>query len=104
MMKISICIPQYNRIDYLLKSLRMIEEQTYPDIEIVVSDDCSTDDTEEQIKRFKPQCKYPIVYHRNTVNVGYDANYRKCIELASGDYAIVIGNDDSIIPNSSIEY
>ena len=44
-MKISICIPQYNRINYLLKSLSIIERQLYPDIEIVISDDCSTDDT-----------------------------------------------------------
>lgn len=48
-MKISICIPQYNRIEYLLKSLRIIEEQTYPNIEISISDDCSSDDTVEKI-------------------------------------------------------
>jgi glycosyltransferase involved in cell wall biosynthesis len=103
-MKISICIPQYNRIDYLLKSLEMIGNQTHADIEVVVSDDCSTDDTEQKIKQFQTGYKYQLIYHRNEKNIGYDANYRQSIALASGDYAIVIGNDDSIYGDDSIEY
>jgi glycosyltransferase involved in cell wall biosynthesis len=38
-MKISICIPHYNRIEYLLKSLKIIEQQSYKNVEIVISDD-----------------------------------------------------------------
>lgn len=101
-MKISICVPQYNRINYLLKSLAMIEEQTYPDIEVVISDDCSTDDTVEKITELIPKYKYPLILDRNPVNYGYDRNYRKCIEMGSGDYAFVIGNDDSIYGKTSI--
>ncbi len=102
-MKISICIPQYNRIEYLLKSLAQIERQTYPDIEISISDDCSSDDTVEKIEALKAHYKYPIVFDRNPVNYGYDRNYRKCIEMGTGDYAFVIGNDDSIEGENSIE-
>ena len=101
--KISLCIPQYNRIDYLLKSLEIIARQTYPNIEIVISDDCSTDDTTASIEKISPNYKYNIRYERNEVNLGYDRNYRKCIELATGEYALVIGNDDSIKGNDSIE-
>lgn len=97
-MKISICIPQYNRIDFLLKSLSLIEKQTYPSIEVVVSDDCSTDHTEQAITALVPVYKFPLIYKRNTGNMGYDRNFRQSIELASGDYVIVIGNDDSINP------
>jgi len=103
-MKISICIPQYNRIHYLLKSLLIIEKQTYPDIEIAISDDCSTDETVAEIKRLSLTYKYPIVFDKNPINMGYDRNYRKCIEMASGDYAFVIGNDDSISGEKSIEF
>ena len=103
-MKISICIPQYNRINYLLKSLAIIAEQTYQNIEIVISDDCSTDDTEQKINLLKPNYKYPIIYHRYEKNEGYDRNYRKCIEVASGEYAFVIGNDDSINGKNSIQF
>lgn len=101
-MKISICIPQYNRIQYLLRSLQIIENQTYPEIELVISDDCSTDETESEIKNLIPTYKYPIVYYKNEVNKGYDFNYRKCIELGSGDYCLVIGNDDSLVKPENI--
>jgi glycosyltransferase involved in cell wall biosynthesis len=101
-MRISICVPQYNRINYLLKSLKQIEEQEYPDIEVVVSDDCSTDDTEKEIRELQKNYKYPLVFSRNEKNLGYDRNYRKCIELASGEYCIVIGNDDTIYQPSGI--
>lgn len=102
-MKISICIPQYNRIHYLLKSLAIIAKQTYSDIEISISDDCSTDETVTEIQQLSKTYKYPIVFDRNKVNMGYDRNYRKCIEIASGDYVFVIGNDDSIYGEESIE-
>lgn len=101
-MKVSICIPQYNRINYLLRSLEIIAKQTYQNIEIVVSDDCSADDTEARIKALALTYKYPIIFSRNEKNEGYDRNYRKCIELATGDYAFLIGNDDSIVGNDSI--
>lgn len=103
-MKISICIPQYNRIQYLLKSLRQIELQDYNDIEIVVSDDGSTDDTENEIRKLQLNYKYPVVFHKNEINLGYDRNYRKSMELATGDYCIVIGNDDSIYEPGSISF
>lgn len=103
-MKISICIPQYNRIDYLIKSLHIIEEQTYQDIEIVISDDCSSDDTVQRIEALTPHYKYPIILSVNEKNLGFDRNYRKCIELGTGDYAFVIGNDDSINGKDSITF
>jgi glycosyltransferase involved in cell wall biosynthesis len=103
-MKISICIPQYNRIQYLLKSLEIIAFQSYDNIEIVISDDCSIDDTESQINRIKLLYKFPIVYHKNSVNKGYDFNYRNCISLGTGDYCFVIGNDDSIYGIKSIQF
>jgi glycosyltransferase involved in cell wall biosynthesis len=103
-MKISICIPQYNRIELLVKSLKIIEKQTYPDIEIVVSDDCSTDDTMAQIENLKRDYKYPIVLEKFEKNMGYDRNYRRCIELGTGDYCFVIGNDDTLMTEDAIEH
>ena len=63
-MKISICIPQYNRIAYLLKSLKQIEAQDYQDIEVVVSDDRSSDNTEEAILELQKNYKYPLVFQQ----------------------------------------
>ena len=103
-MKISISIPQYNRIAYLMKSLQLIEGQEYSNIEVVISDDRSDDETEVMITSLQKTYRFPLIYSRNETNLGYDRNYRKSIELASGDYCIVIGNDDSIYQPGSIAF
>ncbi|HEY0678977.1 MAG TPA: glycosyltransferase family 2 protein [Chitinophagaceae bacterium] len=95
-MKISLCIPQYNRINFLLKNLEILSRQTYDDVEIVISDDCSTDDTEQQIRQLQKNFRYPIIYSRNPTNFGYDRNLRRSMELATGDYVFILGNDDSL--------
>ena len=88
----------------MLRSLAIIERQTYPNIEISISDDCSTDNTVNEIRKLIPKYKFPIIFDKNEMNLGYDRNYRKCIEMASGDYALVIGNDDSLVNDSDIEF
>lgn len=95
-MRISICIPQFNRAGILIESLRRISCQTYKDIEIIISDDKSTDDTVEQITALQKTYKYPIVLSVSEQNLGYDRNYRRSIELSSGDYAFILGNDDTL--------
>jgi glycosyltransferase involved in cell wall biosynthesis len=95
-MKMSICIPQYNRIKFLLASLERVKSQTFRNIEICISDDCSTDDTEERIRELIPVYPFPIVYSRNEKNLGYDANLRNALGLATGDYCFILGNDDSL--------
>lgn len=101
-LKVSICIPQYNRIAFLAENIRRISSQTYPHIEIVVSDDQSTDDTQEQITALASDYPFPILYSRNEKNLGYDANLRRSMELASGDYCVILGNDDTLARNDAI--
>ncbi|MCZ4244706.1 glycosyltransferase family 2 protein [Pedobacter punctiformis] len=101
-MKISICIPQYNRIQYLKISLLKIAEQKEAEIEIVISDDASTDDTSLQIEELKKTYPFPINYFRFESNQGYDRNLRKSLELASGDYCFILGNDDTLIDDKVI--
>ncbi len=103
MIKVSVCIPQHNRIKYLLKNLDIISEQTYPNIEIAISDDGSTDDTESVIRKIIGKHKYPVVYSRSSENMGYDRNTRKSMEIASGDYCIVLGNDDSFADKNAVQ-
>ena len=102
-MKVSICFPQSNRIHYLLKSLSIIQNQSYENIEIVISDDCSTDQTSIEISKIMENYKYPIIYQKNEQNRGYDYNFRKCIELSNGEYCLVLGNDDSLVKSDNIE-
>jgi glycosyltransferase involved in cell wall biosynthesis len=102
-MKISLCIPQYNRIKYLIRNLEILSKQTYKNIEIVVSDDASTDNTKEEIDAYNRFSRFPVVYYRHEKNVGYDANLRKSMELASGDYCFILGNDDTLFTDDVIE-
>ncbi len=102
--KISICIPQYNRSAYLVASLKYIEQQTYEHIEVVISDDCSTDDTEAVIQSIQKSYRYPIIYHRFQENAGYDRNTRKSLELATGQYCFILGNDDTLNKKDDIAF
>jgi len=103
-MKISICIPQYNRIAFLLKNLEWIAKQNYSDIEVVISDDCSKDNTDIEIRKLIPTYKYPIIYKRNEKNLGYDGNLRQSMELATGDYCFILGNDDTLNEPNDIQF
>ena len=96
--KLSICIPTYNRENYLSQLLESIVIQAPNDgsIEICVSDNASTDNTEAMIRHYRNQFNY-IVYHCNDTNLGADKNYLKCVALASGEYCWLMGSDDQLI-------
>ena len=96
MIKISICIPQYNRIEYLKINLKKIDLQKDANLEVIISDDASTDNTATQIAELQKSYRYPLTYHKFEKNVGYDKNLRKSMELASGDYCFILGNDDTL--------
>jgi len=98
-MKISICIPQFNRIYCLIKCLDCLQDQCYSDFEVVISDDCSRDDTTSVIHQYMKTSKYPITYFKFDENQGYDRNLRKSLELANGKYCLVLGNDDTLTHN-----
>jgi glycosyltransferase involved in cell wall biosynthesis len=79
-----------------MRNLYTIQLQTYDNIEIVISDDKSSDDTVAKIIDLQSDYRFPIILNVNETNAGYDRNYRKSIELATGEYAMVLGNDDTL--------
>ncbi len=90
---ISICIPTYNRASYLRETLESILPQLGPDLEVVVSDNGSTDGTEEIIRQY--QSRNPAIrYFRNDSNEGFDRNILRCVERADGEYVWFFGSDD----------
>lgn len=103
-MRLSICIPTYNRGPFIGELLDSILTQTGHDcdIEVVVSDNASTDDTQAIIQTY--QKRLPgIVYHRAKQNMGADRNFLKVVELATGDYCWLMGSDDKLEPGSIAE-
>jgi len=92
---VSICIPTYNRKEYLKETIDSILAQTYKDYEIVIVDDGSTDRTEDMIK----QLGIPVTYHWQQ-NSGDAAARNKLIELAQGEYISFIDSDDLLLPDA----
>lgn len=93
--KVSICIPTYNRKEYLKETINSILDQTYKNYEIVIVDDGSTDGTEEMIKNLD----FPITYCWQE-NGGDAAARNKLIELATGKYISFLDSDDLLIPDA----
>lgn len=94
---ISIGIPTYNRADiFLRQALNSALSQTYPNIEIIVSDNCSTDNTEEIVKSYNDP---RIRYFKQKVNIGSVPNSNFCLEQAMGDYYMLHHDDDLLDPD-----
>lgn len=91
---VTIAIPTYNRANgYLRQAIRAALSQTYPEIEIIISDNCSTDNTGEIVKEYKDS---RIRYFRQGHNIGMNNNFNFCIEKARGKYFLLLPDDDLI--------
>ncbi len=101
--KLSICIPTYNRGKFLPdlfeSILSEIDEENRSVIEVVVSDNASGDNTEgvicEYSKKFEDKA-VKFTYFRWDSNKGADRNFLKVVEVASGEYCWLMGSDDKV--------
>ena len=89
-MKLSICIPTWNRCKDLDRCLNSIMGQITQEVEIIVCDNNSTDGTENMVKQYQ----FPIRYYKNDTNIGAEANALKVASYAIGDYIWILGDDD----------
>ncbi len=100
--KISVCIPAYNRSTVLPALLESVLTQDFDDFEVVINEDGSPE--REQIRAVVESYagQYPgrIRYFDNERNLGYDANLRALIERARGEYCLFMGNDDLMCPGA----
>lgn len=98
---LSILIPTYNRADFLLYNLEMLREMIgrgmFNDkVKLVISDNCSPDDTFEKVTEFKNQGNLDIEFYRQSANIGLKANVLFVLEKATSDYIMYLGDDDYI--------
>lgn len=100
--RLSICIPTYNREDEVLAMLTFIcdelnalKSEQRDNCEVIVRDNCSTDNTEQLIKKYSINKPF-ITYCRNDINIGGDSNMRKISYDATGDYVWWVGDDDEM--------
>jgi glycosyltransferase involved in cell wall biosynthesis len=101
-MKVSICIPAYNRTQFLEPLLQSIFDQNSFDFEIVIAEDCSPerDQITGVVRQFEAEFPGIIRYELNKENLGYDGNIRRLFELSRGEYCLFLGNDDLLAPNA----
>jgi glycosyltransferase involved in cell wall biosynthesis len=93
---VSVGIPTYNRPDGLRRTLQCITEQTYKNLEIIVSDNCSLGpETEAVVNEF--MVKDPrIRYYRHEENNGWVFNFKFVFEKATGEYFMWAADDDEM--------
>ena len=93
---LSIVIPTYNRVEFLIANIQsFVQEPEFSQIQFIISDNASVDDTKEQILSFVSLYSN-IKYHQNEKNLGLEANTKIAIELADGEFIKTI-NDYTLI-------
>lgn len=103
-MKISILIASYNHAKYIESCIESILSQSYKNLEIIISDDCSQDDTDQKIKKFTDK---RLKYFKQEKKIGICENFNFITSKSSGDLICYCGSDDTFEKNkleSQIEF
>jgi len=95
--KTSVCIPAFNHARYIGRALESALSQTSTDMEVVVVDDASTDDTFEAAGRYAASDGRVRLY-RNDANLGMVGNWNRCLRAARGKYVKLLCSDDFLEP------
>lgn len=95
---VSVIIPSYNREKTIVRAVESVLKQTYPNIEIIVVDDCSTDNTIEILKD-KYSNNRRIKIEQLSVNSGACVARNKGISLSKGAYIAFLDSDDEFYPD-----
>lgn len=98
---VSVVVLTYNQVDVVEETLKALSLQTYPYLEFVISDDCSTDGTWEKIKGWKTilSAKGKVILNRQNTNMGITANYNKAFSLCTGKVIVINEGDDISVPD-----
>jgi glycosyltransferase involved in cell wall biosynthesis len=94
---VSVGVPTYNRAALAERAIRSALAQDHGAIEVVVSDDASTDDTRERIERLAA-ADPRVRYLRQAANLGHARNFQAVLEAARGEYFMWLSDDDRIDP------
>ena len=95
---VSICIPTYNGAVYLAEAMESAITQSYPNLEIIVSDDASKDTTLAIVDRFKDNTTIPIFIYKHVPN-GIGSNWNYSVSKANGSYVKFLFQDDVLAPD-----
>ncbi|PSL06309.1 glycosyltransferase family 2 protein [Cecembia rubra] len=93
----TVIIPQKDRAEYLKHTLRTCMVQDYPNFEIIVSDDCSNDDSVELVEKLiKQDSRITLYAHKN--HLGMRENFEFALSKVKPGYVMALGGDDALVP------
>ena len=101
MPRVQLFIPVRNGANYIRECIESITMQTYPNWSLTVSDNQSTDDTEEIVASFLSDSR--ITWARQATNVGLIGNFNSCIDRATADFYAVLAHDDKYFAADALE-
>lgn len=95
--RLSVIIPTRERADTLQHTLRTVIEQEYENLEIIVSDNASVDNTEQVVRRFTDK---RLRYINTGQRLGMSENWEFALSHVTGEYVMYLGDDDGLLPNA----
>lgn len=100
----SVIILAYNNYDNYTECIDSVISQKYKDIEIIISDDCSSSGKIAEVSNYLHKNKaLNVIINTNTINLGVIKNYEKCIETSSGEYIFYLAIDDAFYSENVIK-
>lgn len=93
--RVSVCIPSHNAARFLPAAIESVLAQSFPDFHVVVSDDASDDETPAICRNYDDP-RFRVV--RSDRRLGQSGNWNRCVELARGEYVILLHADDELRP------
>lgn len=96
--KVSICIPTYNYGQFITETIESVLAQTYADYELIVVDNCSSDDTMALVAAYVAKDER-IRYFCNESNLGMVGNWNRCLQYVRGEYVKILCADDLLEPS-----
>jgi glycosyltransferase involved in cell wall biosynthesis len=97
-LKISVCIPTFNQANYIELAINSVLNQSLKIDEIIISNDCSTDNTRDIINQFSVLNPQIIVFNQPE-NLGLKSNTNFALKKCTGDFIIKLDSDDYLLPN-----
>lgn len=98
---LSVVIPTYNGAKWIEDTLEsvLVQMNRYKEsVEVLVRDNASTDNTEQVVEQINQKYDNIIIYNKRNTNVIADVNFREAVTIASGEYVLMLGDDDLLMP------
>jgi len=94
---VSVIIPAYNRAHLIGRAIKSVLNQAYQDFELIIIDDCSTDNTDEVVREFQKKDNR-IIYLKHDQNKGGSAARNTGIKVSKSEYIAFLDSDDEWLP------